>query len=65
MAAQKFYTLAKVAGFLDVSYMTVRRRIQDGTLQAINVSTPEKPRWRVSEEELRRYQDSLPVRESA
>lgn len=42
-----YYTPGKVAVLLGVSHDTILRHIQKGNLKAVNVSTGEKPVWRI------------------
>lgn len=46
---------SEVAERLGVSVKTVYRIIRDGHLHPANISTDERPIWRISESELRRY----------
>ena len=55
-------TPAEVGARLRVSAMTIRRRIAAGELEAVNVGTPQCPRWRVTEPALAAYLDSIQVR---
>lgn len=66
--ALRYYSPTSAAEALDLSRMTVWRLIRDGKIRAVNVSSSAKPRWRISEDDLRSYMDSLAsgaLRESA
>lgn len=49
------YTPGKVAVLLGVSHDTILRHIKSGNLAAVNVSTGEKPVWRIDAESYERF----------
>jgi len=51
------YTVSEVAAQLRVNEQTVRNRIADGSLHAINAGTALRPRWRISADALARFEE--------
>jgi excisionase family DNA binding protein len=54
-------TVIETAKLLKVSRMTAWRLVRDGKLRAINIGSDDRPRYRVTENDLEAYIASLPT----
>src|SRR5690348_5239078 len=64
----RYYSTEEVAELLGVNGNTIRRKIHAGEIRWSNIGTPERPRVRISEDDLKSWMDaqaSRPAKRSA
>lgn len=54
----RYLTSEQAAEVLGVDSNTIRRRVHEGKIRWSNIGTPERPRIRISEDDLHAYMES-------